>query len=115
VRRIGRTLLSKLGYRIIEACDGLQALEICQQHGDEIDMVLLDLTIPNLTGKETFARIRETHPDLPVLICSGYLVDLNEFTRECGDCPDGFVQKPYSLDDMADMVRRTLDAQHRAA
>ena len=115
VRRIGRTLLTKLGYEVLEAKDGIEALEICrtQQHG--ISLVLLDLTMPNLTGKETFAGIREILPDLPVLICSGYLVDLNEFTRDCGYCPDGFVQKPYSFEDMADMVRKTLDHQVDAA
>ncbi len=115
VRRIGRTLLSKLGYEIVEAQDGLEALEILRTRGESISLVLLDLTMPNLTGKETFARIREFLPDLPVLICSGYLVDLNEFTRECGSCPDGFVQKPYSFEDMASIVRKTLDSQSHAA
>lgn len=111
VRRIGRTLLSKLGYEIIEAADGLEAVEVCRSRAGEIDLVLLDLTMPRMTGKETFARIHEMCPDLPVLICSGYLVDLNEFTRECGSCPDGFVQKPYSFEEMAEMVRTTLDSQ----
>jgi len=115
VRRIGRTLLTKLGYEILEAADGLEALEICRVRGESIGLVLLDLTMPNLTGKETFARLHEMLPDLPVLICSGYLVDLNEFTQECGACPDGFVQKPYSFGDMAEMVRKTLDRENHAA
>ncbi len=115
VRRIGRTLLSKLGYEILEAADGLEALEICRERGESVSLVLLDLTMPNLSGKETFARLRETHPDLPVLICSGYLVDLNEFTRECGACPDGFVQKPYSFEDMSAIIRKTLDQRDHAA
>ena len=115
VRRIGRTLLTKLGYHVLEAADGLEALEMCRTRGDEIRLVLLDLTMPNLTGKETFGRIRETHPGLPVLICSGYLVDLDEFTRDYGECPDGFVQKPYRFEDMAEMVRETLDRQSHAA
>ena len=115
VRRIGRTLLSKLGYEILEAADGLEALDICRTRGNSISLVLLDLTMPNLSGKETFAGLREILPDLPVLICSGYLVDLNEFTRECGACPDGFVQKPYSFEDMAAIVRKTLDHQSHAA
>jgi len=115
VRRIGRTLLTKLGYEILEAADGLEALEICRAKGDSIGLVLLDLTMPNLTGKETFTRLHEMLPELPVLICSGYLVDLSEFTRDCGACPDGFVQKPYSFGDMADMVRKTLDRQSHAA
>ncbi len=115
VRRIGRTLLSKLGYEILEAGDGLEGLDLVRAQGDRISLVLLDLTMPNLTGKETFARLREIRPDLPVLICSGYLVDLNEFTRECGACPDGFVQKPYRFEEMADMVRQTLDRHSHAA
>lgn len=115
VRRIGRTLLTKLGYHVLEAADGLEALEVCRTRGDEIRLVLLDLTMPNLTGKETFGRIRESHPGLPVLICSGYLVDLDEFTRDYGACPDGFVQKPYRFEDMAEMVRDTLDRQSHAA
>ncbi len=115
VRRIGRTLLSKLGYDIVEASDGLEALEICRAQDAHIDLVLLDLTMPKLTGKETFARLQETHPQLPVLICSGYLVDLNEFTHDCGACPDGFVQKPYRFEELAEMVRQTLDRHSRAA
>lgn len=115
VRRIGRTLLSKLGYEILEAADGLEALAICRERGESISLVLLDLTMPNLSGKETFAGLREMRPDLPVLICSGYLVDLNEFTRECGACPDGFVQKPYSFEDMSTIVRKTLDQQKHVA
>jgi two-component system, cell cycle sensor histidine kinase and response regulator CckA len=115
VRRIGRTLLSRLGYEILEAADGLEALEICRKQGESISLVLLDLTMPNLSGKETFAGLREMRPDLPVLICSGYLVDLDEFTRECGACPDGFVQKPYSFEDMSAIVRKTLDQQSAAA
>lgn len=115
VRRIGRTLLTKLGYHVLEAADGLEALEMCRTHGDEIRLVLLDLTMPNLTGKETFGRIRESHPGLPVLICSGYLVDLDEFTRDYGACPDGFVQKPYRFEDMVEMVRETLDRESHAA
>jgi len=115
VRRIGRTLLSRLGYQVIEAQDGLEAVEICRTRGESLDLVLLDLTMPNLTGKETFARLHEMRPDLPVLICSGYLVDLDEFKRECGVCPEGFVQKPYSFEDMAGMIRKTLDTRSHAA
>lgn len=115
VRRIGRTLLTKLGYEVLEAADGLEALEICEARGESISLVLLDLSMPNLSGKETFARLHERLPGLPVLICSGYLVDLSEFTRDCGACPDGFVQKPYSFGAMAEMVRETLDRQRHAA
>jgi two-component system cell cycle sensor histidine kinase/response regulator CckA len=115
VRHIGRKLLSKLGYEVLEAADGIEALELARTQGERIRLVLLDLTMPKLSGKETFSRLREIWPELPVLICSGFLVDLSEFTRECGSCPDGFVQKPYSFGDIADLVRNTLDNQTHAA
>ncbi|MCB1064253.1 MAG: response regulator, partial [Verrucomicrobiae bacterium] len=115
VRRVAQTLLVKLGYHVIEARDGLEAIELYEAHGDEIDLVLLDLTMPNLSGRETFSRLRADYPDVPVLICSGYLVDVNEFAEECSSVPNGFVQKPYHFEDMSDAVRRTLDGKQRAA
>jgi len=115
VRRIGRALLSKLGYEVLEAADGIEALELLRTQGERIRLVLLDITMPKITGKETFSRLREMRAELPVLICSGFLVDLSEFARECGSCPDGFVQKPYSFEDMAEMVRNTLDNHSHVA
>ena len=115
VRHVASTLLEKLGYRILQACDGAEGLEVYAKHQDEIDLVLLDLSMPRMSGNETFSRLREDYGDVPVLICSGYLVDLNEFAEECGACPDGFVQKPYRLEDMSEIVRQTLDGRKQAA
>ncbi len=115
VRHVARTLLMRLGYQVIEARDGIEGLAAHEEHGEAIDLVLLDLSMPNLSGRETFRRLRERDSGVPVLICSGYLVDLNEFTEECGACPNGFVQKPYRFDDMSDTIRRVLDKEARAA
>lgn len=115
VRNVAATLLDKLGYRVLHASDGIEGLEVYGEHEEEIDLVLLDLSMPRMSGRETFSRLRETYGDVPVLICSGYLVDLNEFAGECGACPDGFVQKPYRLEDMSDAVKATLDGRKVAA
>ncbi len=109
VRNVAASLLKKLGYQILMASDGLEALEILQKQEGSIDLVLLDLTMPKLSGQETFARMRAEHDFVPVLICSGYLLDLTAFKEETGDCPEGFVQKPYRLDAMAASVREILD------
>lgn len=115
VRRVAKTLLTKLGYGIIEARDGAEALEIFGARGAEIDLMLLDLTMPNLSGRETFRLVRERHGDVPVLICSGYLVDLTEFAEECGSCPEGFVQKPYRFEDLSAAIRAALSIRRKAA
>ena len=109
VRRVAETLFTKIGYKVILARDGLEAIRIFETRSREINMVLLDLTMPNLSGKETFRILRQRFAYVPVVICSGYLLDINEFTRECGARPDGFVQKPYRLEEMSAVVRQTID------
>ncbi|MCP5550812.1 MAG: response regulator [Akkermansiaceae bacterium] len=115
VRTVAETLLKARLPRVLVARDGEEALRIHAERADEIDLVLLDLTMPILSGKECFRRLRAEHPYVPVLICSGYLLDLKEFEAETGACPEGFVQKPYRIEQMAETVRKVLDDTRRAA
>ena len=115
VRSVAEALLSKLGYDILVAGDGEEALRIYEERGDEIDLVMLDLTMPTLSGADTFRRLREEFDYVPVLICSGYLVDLNAFEEETGARPDGFVQKPYKMETMASTVREVINEAQRDA
>lgn len=111
VRTVAEGILRHYGYKTLSASDGLEAIEQFKIHGSGIDLVLLDMTMPNLTGDETFARIRKEFGDTPVIVCSGYLVDLDEFGRPAGCRPQGFVQKPYAVKDFAMQIRDVLD-QH---
>lgn len=115
VRSVAETLLSRMGYQIIVAGDGEEAIEIYAERESEIDLVMLDLTMPVLSGQETFSRMRKEFDYVPVLICSGYLVDLNAFAEEAGARPDGFVQKPYNMDTMVDTVREVIRQAEEAA
>ncbi|NNE90581.1 MAG: response regulator [Verrucomicrobiales bacterium] len=115
VRSVAETLLRKLGYNILTAGDGVEALEIYEEKGSEIDLVMLDMTMPRMSGNETFTHLRERFDYVPVLICSGYLVDLKTFQDENGTVPDGFVQKPYQIEKMAATVRSVLDHAETAA
>lgn len=115
VRGVAEALLKRQGYRILVASNGREALEIYESERGEVDLIMLDLTMPVLSGRETFAEIRKRDANVPVLICSGYLVDLNAFEEETGYCPDGFVQKPYRIDLMAETVRGVLDCVGAAA
>lgn len=115
VRKVAHNMLEKLGYNVLLASNGEEALQIYANSESEIDLIMLDLTMPTLSGKETFKRLRSQYVYVPVMICSGYLLDLTEFQEETGHAPDGFVQKPYKYEGLADTLREILDAPAVAA
>jgi len=108
VCQVAETILKTKGYNVLTASDGQQAYDLVKEQGYEIDIVILDLTMPVLNGKEAFAKIVGCHPDLPCLICSGYLVDLDDFRSEDGIIPAGFVQKPYALKQFLEQVSQAV-------
>ncbi|MDP6860592.1 MAG: ATP-binding protein [Verrucomicrobiales bacterium] len=109
VRRVAEGALKCYGYKTLSACNGKEALEVLEENEDEIMLVLLDLTMPVMSGKETLAIIRERFADVPVVVCSGYMVDLEGFEDETGLRPDSAIQKPYNVKDLAKRVREVLD------
>ena len=100
---------------MLVASNGEEALQVYEEKQDEIKLVMLDLTMPVLSGEDTFSRLRKEYDHVPVLICSGYLVDLTAFEEKVGYCPEGFVQKPYRIDAMVNGIRDALDGKPVAA
>ncbi|WP_026842984.1 hybrid sensor histidine kinase/response regulator [Citrifermentans bremense] len=96
LRAVGCELLTSMGFKVIGANNGSEALAIWQERKSEIDLVLMDLTMPELDGVETYRTLREDTPTLPVLFCSGYGdQDIRPCTGE--DPRAGFIAKPYQL------------------
>lgn len=93
---VGSSLLDSLGYETIRAQGGVKAVEIYSRMHDRIDLVILDMIMPDMGGKETFDRLRKINPKAKVLLASGY--SLNGQAREILErgC-DGFIQKPFTL------------------
>ena len=111
VRRVAEGVLRRQGYEVMTAQDGREALEVVAQHGTAINLIMLDLTMPRLSGRETFRELRNgSFPHIPVVICSGYLVELDSFAEEEGSAPEGVVQKPYQVENLASELRRVLDS-----
>ena len=108
VRAIGEGVLRHHGFDVISACDGVQALERVAEYGDQISAIMLDLTMPNLSGTDTFKCLNEVGSEIPVLICSGFLLDLDEFSHETGGHPSGFLQKPYKIERLVSEVRGVI-------
>ncbi len=106
VRRIGTALLERSGMRVLEAEDGRQALELFEHHGRDIDLMILDYAMPDMSGATVFDVVRSKIPDMPVIVSSGYanLADIDNMIAQGA----GFVQKPFRLHELLSVVRSAL-------
>jgi nitrogen-specific signal transduction histidine kinase/CheY-like chemotaxis protein len=106
---VGQALLSKLGYRVITARSGPEALEVVQRPDSGIGLVILDMIMPGMDGGRTFNRIREIRPQLPVMLASGYAINDQAEKIMHNGC-NGFIQKPFSVAELSQKIRQILDA-----
>jgi len=108
VLEVGRLMLKGLGYRIYTANCGLAALDVYKKHHVEIDLVILDLIMPDFDGAAVLERLREIDQNVKVLLASGYdAASKAEVLLESGCL--GFIQKPFNLNRLSAVVREALD------
>jgi PAS domain S-box-containing protein len=93
---LGARMLEHLGFTVLLASDGLQAVELYRERGKEIDMVLMDLTMPHMDGAEAFGELRRLNPAVRVVLASGYSHE-DVASRFAGKGLNGVLQKPYTL------------------
>lgn len=105
---IGALELQQMGYRVLTAADGLDAIEIVKTYSGDIDCVLLDLSMPRMDGREALLELRRIRPDLRVILMSGYAEQEIEL-RISGQNVDGFIEKPYTADTLSEVLRKTLN------
>ncbi len=110
VRSIAMNMLGFLGYRVLEACDGQQALDILLRTQEKVDAVLLDIYMPKLSGRDTFKELRAVGNDVPVVVCSGFVIDPDEFTilSQGRTPPVDIMLKPYSLDGLSKALAKAV-------
>ncbi len=106
---VASRLLKRLGYSVLMAEDGVQAVKTFRKHMDEIDCVLLDMTMPNMDGHEAFVELRKIKDDLQVILSSGYS-ELELKDRFEGEGLAGFIQKPYSVKMLGAKLAEVLGA-----
>jgi len=94
VLKVCARLLEKLGYQVLTASEGAQAIELVRQHGAKISLVLLDMTMPKMSGRQTYEAMREILPGIKVLLSSGYSIEGQAQALLDGGC-NGFIQKPF--------------------
>ncbi len=110
VRKMTVIMLKSLGFTVLQAKDGLEAVEIFGQYKDEISCLLCDLTMPQMDGWETITAIRAVRHDLPVVLASGYDED-SVMLGEHTEMPDFFLNKPYTLKKLGDTVCKAISAK----
>ena len=105
---VGGQLVEKLGYKVILANSGQEALEVYEKKISKIDMVILDMIMPGMSGGETYDRLKEINPDLKILLSSGYSINGQAqeiLNRGC----NGFIQKPFNMKRISLKISEILD------
>jgi CheY-like chemotaxis protein len=114
IRLLGRRILENVGYKVIEARDGKEAVKLYKENSDQIDILLFDVMMPNMDGQDAYNEICSINPGVSVVFASAYgsiNIDDKIFTRE----NTAYVQKPFKAAELLAAVRLTLDARSAAS
>jgi len=104
-------IMEALGYKVLIALCGEDAIKTYKKSQDKIDMVVLDMVMPNMGGSETYDRLKEINPEIKVLLSSGYSISgqaTDILNRGC----NGFIQKPFNMKQLSHKIREILDTKH---
>ncbi|HPF69549.1 MAG TPA: PocR ligand-binding domain-containing protein [Candidatus Krumholzibacteria bacterium] len=112
VRGLAATVLERQGYRVLAAASGEAALQRLDASGVAPDLLLTDMVMPGMSGKDLYDRLLEKHADLPVLYVSGY-ADMVFTVPDDGPRRERFLRKPFKTDDLVHLVRELVGARPR--
>ncbi|MBW2615018.1 MAG: response regulator [Deltaproteobacteria bacterium] len=105
---VDEQFLQKMGYAVLIARSGKEAIEIYEKGKDKIDLIILDMIMPDMSGRESYGRIREINPDVKVLLSSGYSIN-GQATQILEQGCNGFIQKPFNMKGLSQKLREILD------
>jgi two-component system, cell cycle sensor histidine kinase and response regulator CckA len=101
-------MLRKRGFEVIEAADGRTAVDLFQAHKGSIDAVLLDLTLPHLSGREVLGELRQMRPGVKVIVTTAYN-EGSAWKRLYGQQAWGFLRKPYDVSELVELLREACE------
>jgi CheY-like chemotaxis protein len=104
---VGTELLTQMGYKVLAAKSGKASIKIYEANQDKIDMVILDMIMPEMDGGETYDEMRKINPDIKVLLSSGYSIE-GQATEILERGCSGFIQKPFNIRKVAKKIREIL-------
>lgn len=108
LRSLGQRALERFGYRVLLAADGIEAVRIYRERAAEIDLVILDLSMPRKSGEDAYLEMRGIKDDMKILLCCGYNEAIAS-SKIAGEHIVGFLPKPYTIDALAQTVQAALN------
>lgn len=109
VMDVSRAMLGKLGYHVLEALTGEEAVNIAKTFDGDIDFAILDVVLPDMGGAEVYSNLIGTRPNLKVIICSGYPIDDGPTQEILYAGAQDFIQKPFSLTTLSEKLKKVLE------
>lgn len=106
VSEVNREILETLGYQVVAARSGSEAIDLFR-NSENIDLVLLDMIMPGMSGAETFDVLRSINPDIKVILLTGYSLD-GQASKILENGCNGFMQKPFRISSLSQMIRKVL-------
>ena len=110
VTKVAEDLLRLLGYKVLIAGSGKEAIKIYAENGSQIDIVVLDMIMPDLSGAETYNKLKDMNPEIKALLSSGYSINARATEILDRGC-NGFIQKPFNIKELSRKLREILDAE----
>jgi two-component system cell cycle sensor histidine kinase/response regulator CckA len=104
---VSKDMLTAIGYKVLVAGSGKEAIEVYGKHKDTIDLVIVDMIMPGMGGGEVYDRVKEINPNVKVLLSSGYSIDSEAKDILARGC-NGFAQKPFSVHGLSEKIREIL-------
>ena len=104
---VGKVILEKLGYKVLPARSGEEALKAYRESKEGIDLVILDMIMPGMSGAETYTELKKMNRHTKVILSSGYSMNDQALSVMEQGC-DGFIQKPFNVPDLSRKIREVL-------
>ena len=104
---MGSCIIEKLGYNVYKAGDGAEAIKIYEENSNKIDLILLDMIMPNMDSMDVYKHLKEINPNVRVLLASGYSINGKASEMLKQGC-NGFIQKPYNIKELSQKIESIL-------
>ena len=108
--KVNKLRLERLGYQVIGTADPLEALELFRNRPDQYDLIITDMTMPNMTGDKLAAELMKIRSDIPIILCTGFSGRISE-EQALKEGIMAFVMKPLEIKELAETVRNVLDSR----
>jgi len=105
---VGKDMLREMGYKVLVARSGEEAIEAYRKHKDIIDLAIVDMIMPRMDGGEVYDKMKEVNPDVRVLLASGYSIN-GQATKILERGCNGFIQKPFSINALSQKIKEILE------